>query len=60
MAKTRVTVNENEQKIVSAAKYLSKLQAKRRVKAADLTSLDTEIEEAKKDVASLIGGTTGE
>lgn len=57
MAKTRVTVNDDEQKVVEAARYLSKLQAKRRAKAADLDEIDKEIALAKASVSTLIGST---
>lgn len=55
MAKSRVTVNEDEQKIVEAARSLSRLQAKRRAKVDDLAALDKEIEAAKAEVNGLVG-----
>lgn len=60
MAKTRVTVNEDEQKVVEAARHLSKLQAKRRAKAADLDALDDEIAAARAAVGNLVGLTGSE
>ena len=59
MAKARLSVNEDEAKVVEAARYLSKLQAKRRQKVDDLAALDKEIVLAKKAVGGLIGSEVG-
>lgn len=56
MAKTRVTVNDEEQQLVERARELSKLQAKRRQKAIELASLDEEIALAKEVLGDLVAG----
>jgi len=60
MAKARLSVNEEEQKVVEASRYLSKLQAKRRQKADELAALDKEITLAKAEVRGLIGTEEGQ
>lgn len=54
MAKARLSVNDEEARIVERARALSKLQAKRRQKVDELAALDKEIEGVKQALSGLI------
>lgn len=57
MAKSRVTVNDEEALLVEQARDLSKLQAKRRRDADALADLDTQIAGLKASLGKSLGTT---
>lgn len=60
MAKSRVTVNSEEAKLVEQARELSKLRARRRQKVDELAGLDKQIEATQKEVNRLSAGASVE